>query len=143
MCITALTTLYCIYTPPSHYVVYAFNYFTNFLCHHAQLTFRILGKDSYNFIFVLPTPLFYLPIFCVDSPYSFQPPLHIKHYTTSPKPHTISLSFLTITYLFAPPPPQNRSRHHELPSQICKVLVHTVLLPVRIFPEPLKVQSRI
>ena len=86
LCITELTTQYCIHTLPAHLIVFPLHYSPPFHCHHAQLTLRILGKDSYHFTFALPTPLFYSPRFCVHSPCLFCPPLHIKNYTPSLKP---------------------------------------------------------
>ena len=52
-----METLYCIYTPPSHFGVFPLKYFPSFHCQNAQLTFRVLCKDYYNLIFFSPTPL--------------------------------------------------------------------------------------
>ena len=65
LCITVLFTLYCIYKPPALFGVFPLYYWTPFHCQYTQLTFCILGKDSYHFTFVLPTPL--APNECHDS----------------------------------------------------------------------------
>ena len=49
--ITALATLYCIYTPPAHFGIFPLYYFPYFHCSSSQLTFCDLGKDSYHFAF--------------------------------------------------------------------------------------------
>ena len=63
LCITALKTIYCIYTPPAHFGVFPLHYFPTFHCHNSQLTCRVLGKDLYYFKFVLLTPIFISLVF--------------------------------------------------------------------------------
>ena len=140
LCITLLVTIYYIYTPPARFGVFALNCMLPFHWHHAKLTFCIIGKDLYPFTFVLPTPLFYSPCFCVYSPCPFWPPLHIRYDMTSLKPipfHSNSFP----SHLSFPPLKKMISQNHIHPSQRRDVLVPTVLLPVWIIPEPLKVQS--
>ena len=100
--------------------------------------------------FIYPTSTLWCVYFALFPPFSLSASptdvpctLHIKHDMPSLKNHTISFSFLPITPLIAPPSKylakEARYRNHGGPSQRREFLVPTVLLPVKIFPEFLKV----
>ena len=82
----------------------SFTVFTPFSLTEFTTDIQRLWQGFISFHVRYPYPLFYPPRFCVHYTCPFRPPLHIKHDTPSLKTHTISLSFLLITYLFAPTP---------------------------------------